>query len=46
MQKIIRAKTNDIFNKIQKSLNKQVVTTDTTKLAERRSELRYNAIKK
>lgn len=42
MQKRIREQTNDIFEKIQRSLNKQIPTTDTTKLTDRRVESRYN----
>lgn len=41
MQKKIRTQTNEIYNKIQRSLNKQLITTDTTKLVDRRPESRY-----
>jgi hypothetical protein len=46
MQKKIRAQTNEIFNKIQKSLNKQIVITDTTKLVDRHTESRYHTARK
>ena len=46
MQKKIRTKTNEIFSKIQKSLNRQITITDSTKLVDRRSESRYHTGRK
>ncbi len=46
MKNKIRTQTNEIFNKILKSLNKQSAATDTTKLVDRRSESRYHTVSK
>jgi hypothetical protein len=46
MEKKIRTQTNGIFNKIQKSLNRQITTTDNSKPVDRRSESRYHTASK